>query len=157
MIRLTLTLLVGIGVTMAVAGRDLDHAQGSDVPERQDAVEVARADTDLDNGQLLALSDESGAVERALAATASYEPEPESSPAVAETTPETSADLWVVTGSRVNLRAGPSTTNAVVGQVSEGQTAEMIEDAGNGWYHIRLPESGADAYIYGRFLERRAG
>lgn len=57
---------------------------------------------------------------------------------------------WFVTGERVNLRGGPGTSNAVVGEATFGMEAEMLEDR-NGWYRIRLAD-GSEAWIFGKFL-----
>lgn len=75
------------------------------------------------------------------------------SAAVAEPAP---ADHWYVTGSRVNLRAGPGTTNPVVRVVTRGTPAEVLEDHGN-WRRIRLTDGGS-GWIHGKFLgERQPG
>ena len=58
---------------------------------------------------------------------------------------------WYVTGSRVNLRGGPGTGNAVVGQVTFGTEAEVLTDR-DGWYEIRLADGSASGWIFGRFL-----
>jgi hypothetical protein len=46
--------------------------------------------------------------------------------------------LLYVTGSRVNLRAGPSTGNAVVGSVSYGDAVEVLDYANDNWAQIRF-------------------
>ncbi|MEM7719575.1 MAG: SH3 domain-containing protein [Pseudomonadota bacterium] len=61
-------------------------------------------------------------------------------------------DYWYVTGSRVNLRGGPSTSNAVVGQVTQGMEAEVLSDR-DGWYEIRLADGSGTGWIFGSFLE----
>lgn len=58
---------------------------------------------------------------------------------------------WYVTGSRVNLRGGPGTSNAVVGQVTFGAEAEVLTDK-DGWYQIRLADGSASGWIFGKFL-----
>jgi hypothetical protein len=63
------------------------------------------------------------------------------------------ADLWYVTGTTVNLRAGPGTGNAVVGQVVEGEAAEVLSGQ-DGWYQIRTADGGVEGWIFGRFLSR---
>lgn len=63
-------------------------------------------------------------------------------------------ELWEVTGSRVNLRAGPGTGNAVVGQLSLGAEAEVL-DQGDGWYRIRTVDGSTDGWIFGQFLARK--
>ncbi len=59
--------------------------------------------------------------------------------------------FWYVTGSKVNLRGGPGTTNAVVGQVTFGTEAFVIADRG-GWYQIRLADGSVSGWIFGKFL-----
>ena len=58
---------------------------------------------------------------------------------------------WYVTGSRVNLRGGPGTSNAVVGQATFGAEAEVLTDK-DGWYQIRLADGSASGWIFGKFL-----
>lgn len=62
------------------------------------------------------------------------------------------AALWSVTGTRVNLRSGPGTSNAVVGQVVQGMQAEMLAEA-NGWYQIRSTDGATSGWIFGKFLQ----
>ncbi|MEM6539085.1 MAG: SH3 domain-containing protein [Pseudomonadota bacterium] len=62
--------------------------------------------------------------------------------------------LWYVTGSRVNLREGPSTSNAVIGQVTRGSEAEVLGDQ-NGWYQIRLANGSVSGWISGQFLNEK--
>lgn len=161
MVRLTLLLLMGIGTTMAIAGRDLPEAGDS-------SVEVARMETNetglltaTSTTERLSLDDEAGAIELALAASMTRPAEtikvqtvstaPQPAPAAENRLP-----LWTVTANAVNLRAGPSTANPVVGQASRGARAEVLEQTDNGWYRIRMSDSGLDAYIFGRFLDSDA-
>ena len=61
---------------------------------------------------------------------------------------------WYVTGSTVNLRSGPGTSNQVVGQLSFGREAEVLGDQ-NGWYQIRTADGAASGWIHGKFLDER--
>ena len=61
---------------------------------------------------------------------------------------------WFVTGSRVNVRQGPGTGNAVVGQVTQGMEAQVLETR-DGWMQIVTKDGGASGWISGRFLEER--
>lgn len=162
MIRLTLLLLAAIAITMVVAGREPGRTTVAEATTPP--VEVARAETAptaLPDTRL-ALDDEAGAIARALAATeaadaprpqpASLETAPEPAREAALDTPAADEAAWYVTGSRVNLREGPSTSTAVVGQAREGQRVEMLDAAPDGWMRIRVIESGLIAYIFGRFL-----
>lgn len=64
-----------------------------------------------------------------------------------------SADLYKVSGTRVNMRSGPSTSNAVVDSLSGGTLTEIISDERNGWVEIRDVVSGQTGYMAARFLE----
>jgi hypothetical protein len=57
-----------------------------------------------------------------------------------------------VTGSRVNLRAGPSTETDILGALTLGERAEVIASLGNGWAQIRSLDSGLEGYMADRFL-----
>ncbi|WP_375551527.1 SH3 domain-containing protein [Rhodophyticola porphyridii] len=61
-------------------------------------------------------------------------------------------EMVYVTGSRVNMRAGPSTQNPVLMALGYGAEAELIEEIPNGWVQIRHTESGRVGYMAGRFL-----
>jgi hypothetical protein len=62
------------------------------------------------------------------------------------------APLVEVTGSSVNLRAGPSTGDAVLDALARGARAELIAASGNGWARIRTVETGTVGYMADRFL-----
>ena len=47
----------------------------------------------------------------------------------------------VVTGSVVNIRSGPGTSNAVTGQVVQGDTLAILDESG-GWYKVKLAGGG---------------
>ena len=65
--------------------------------------------------------------------------------------------VWYVSGTRVNLRAGPGTGNAVVGQLVLGDAAEVLGDQ-DGWYQIRTADGAVSGWIFGKFLsETRPG
>ena len=61
---------------------------------------------------------------------------------------------WFVSGSRVNLRQGPGTSNAVVTQVTLGTEAEVI-DSRNGWMQIVTTDGAATGWISGKFLKEQ--
>lgn len=149
MIRYTLILIAGIGVTLSVAGRDLDTAAtglGS---------EVTRQQTDLTDAtpERLALDDEQGAIARAVAATENYAPVTAAQASTNDATSENDEAALVayVNADRVNLRAGPSTGNGVVDQVGRDQSVEVLDTEGD-WMQIRVSSTGTEAWIFGRFL-----
>ncbi|MBM7069786.1 SH3 domain-containing protein [Actibacterium sp. 188UL27-1] len=57
-----------------------------------------------------------------------------------------------VTGRRVNLRAGPSTNDTVLGRVSRGDAVELVDYEENGWARIRVAGLSADVFMSGDFL-----
>lgn len=66
-------------------------------------------------------------------------------------------EIWKVTGSTVNLRAGATTQAAVLGRTKRGDSAEMVELLENGWAKVYILESGLEAYISAKFLARDNG
>ncbi len=77
----------------------------------------------------------------------------QTSTTVNPTTPSTSGGstdsgkVAVVTGSIVNVRNGPGTTNAVTGQVSQGERLPFLEQSGD-WYRVKL-SNGTSGWIAG--------
>ena len=65
-----------------------------------------------------------------------------------------STAYWMVSGSRVNLRKGPGTSNAVIGQVTLGTEAEVLEQR-NGWMQIVTRDGSATGWISGKFLKEQ--
>ena len=97
----------------------------------------------------LALTDE---------ASAPVAPADAAAPSIAPPgTPET-ADLVTlfVTGTRVNVRAGPSTDFGVVDSVSYGEAVELLEYSGDSWAEIRIDESTV-GFMARRFLAETPG
>lgn len=60
--------------------------------------------------------------------------------------------LLYVTGDRVNLRAGPSTDNAIVTALTRGTATEYLADAPDGWFQIRDQATGNVGFMSGDFL-----
>jgi len=58
-----------------------------------------------------------------------------------------------VSGSRVNLRSGPSTGNGVIDSLVRGTVVEQLGDPGNGWVELRDVSTGVTGYMAARFLE----
>lgn len=155
MLRLTSILLVGIGVTLSVAGRDLE------TPPDGAEVAVTRSSSDILDAGSLPLEDEAGAIERALQATRALDPvqsasasatQPAAGPATAEQLESEVTARAVVAANRVNLRDGPSTTNQVLDQVVLGQEVEVLDRTSDGWAQVRVVDTGREAYIFERFI-----
>ena len=61
-------------------------------------------------------------------------------------------ERMVVTGTLVNLRAGPSTANAVLDSLPLGTVVDVLGPAGGNWVELREVESGRTGYMSSRFL-----
>ncbi|MDA7423185.1 SH3 domain-containing protein [Thalassococcus lentus] len=61
-------------------------------------------------------------------------------------------DYRTVTGSRVNLREGPSTTFGVVTKLKRGDEVEILADAGDGWVKLRALEGSDIGWMSADFL-----
>lgn len=73
--------------------------------------------------------------------------------AVAEAQPAPpSLPRLYVTGSKVNMRAGPSTGDAVVAALTRGTEVEDLGTAIPGWSTIRVVATGKRGYMASRFL-----
>lgn len=130
---------LSISLVQAAAFAQADHQSSyvSPISDRA-AIEMALA---------------AGAEIRAKARTVSRQDRVVASDVAAEAaipTPEN--PLWYVTGSRVNLRGGPGTSNAVVAQVTFGTEAEVLGQS-DGWYQIRISDGSVAGWIFGRFLD----
>lgn len=88
-----------------------------------------------------------------LAATTLIQPEPET----ASTNASPVGQIWTVTGSRVNLRAGASTNDGIVGRTFRGESAEIVEMLNNGWAKVYIIETGIEAYMSADFLSSGRG
>ena len=57
-----------------------------------------------------------------------------------------------VTATRVNLRAGPGTDNAVIGQVEFADAVSVVALLDNGWAEIQIEGAGGTGFVAARFL-----
>ncbi|MCT4371506.1 SH3 domain-containing protein [Yangia mangrovi] len=83
--------------------------------------------------------------------SASFDPEG-AVPATAAAADSTPVDLRRVTGTRVNLRYGPSTEYSVVGQLAEGDAVEILSDPGDGWVKLQAQGGGTAGWMYDAYL-----
>lgn len=76
---------------------------------------------------------------------------------VAEVASHADADTATlyVTGSKVNLRAGPTTNDAVIGTVSLGDAVVSLGSADGGWVNVQT-QDGRIGYLSGSFLSTTA-
>jgi|GEM_PF-1630482 len=86
------------------------------------------------------------------------EPEIEPAPievvAIPEIEPEPEHVIWYVTGSKVNVREGPSTQYSVMGNVVYGEAAQVVSDLDADWIKIRIEGDGVEGYIMKRFMTK---
>lgn len=57
-----------------------------------------------------------------------------------------------VTGNSVNLRAGPSTADAVLTALLQGERVELLGATDTGWAQIRTISTGVEGFMATRFL-----
>ena len=69
-----------------------------------------------------------------------------------EAAPQPERIIWYVTGSRVNVREGPSTNYSVMGSVVYGEAAEIVSDPDADWVKIRIEGDGVEGFIMKRFM-----
>lgn len=60
--------------------------------------------------------------------------------------------LSKVTANRVNVRSGPSTSNAVLGQVVRAEVVRVVARANNDWVKIVVEGDGIEGYMSAQFL-----
>lgn len=160
MFRLTAVLLAGLYVTYAVWGEppetDVPVARAETLAQAVPALaqepaaqaSEAPAITDLSEQEAVTVALAAAGAEVVPAETAAAPAEAAASETPAQAEEST---LWYVTGTRVNLRSGPSSNSDVVGGVTVGDRAEVLSDPAASWVRIRT-ERGLEAWIFGRFL-----
>ncbi|MAM63766.1 SH3 domain-containing protein [Maritimibacter sp. UBA3975] len=128
----------------------LARALASDASPETATLVAFRADRDKPAAQPAVATVEGG--ETGVVGTAS---EPEANRPLSGTekpAAEPEADYLYVTGSRVNVRGGPSTAYGVISSLGQGTRVEDIGDAGNGWRQVVLTDTGERGFMAGRFL-----
>ena len=72
--------------------------------------------------------------------------------ALSDALTDVAVERMVVTGSRVNLRDGPSTANAVVTSLPGGTEVEALGGSSGNWMELRDPATGATGWMSANFL-----
>lgn len=156
MLRLTSALTAGVYMTLVVFGdggapSQISTAQAATGSEAGMVSRSAASNTDLYTAKL---SDED-AIKAAVAATKAPLPtETAKAEAEVEAPAKVAAvdtDKVYVTGTVVNMRAGPSTKNPVLSKLNLGSQAELLAEMDNGWAKIR-DENGKIGYMSNKFL-----
>lgn len=142
MIRLTIILSGSIWVAMVLAP-ELDEPVFAEqvavlAPVEQPAPEVTQA----------------ALVSPVKVAAVAAPTEPESAPLEIVSIPEAAPEriIWYVTGSKVNVREGPSTNYSVMGNVTYGEAAEIVSELDADWIKIRIEGDGVEGFIMKRFM-----
>ncbi|TFL17488.1 SH3 domain-containing protein [Jannaschia formosa] len=181
MMKLTFTLAAALYVGFVIWGQPIENDLERDVATPVIASVVPTETAEFDRPTILGLSPSEPQVTRTVVAApdpavvAASAPAPSAptprligepvvvslvAPAAAAT-PETAAaaepgteGLLRVTGSRVNMRSGPSTSNDVVDSLPRGTLAEAIGEPVDGWQEIRDVSTGLTGFMAARFLEQ---
>jgi len=67
-----------------------------------------------------------------------------------ETTPAPTGKLYYVSAPVLNVRTGPGTNSAVLGQLRKGSAVKVLADAGNEW--LKVNYNGRTAYVYKAYV-----
>lgn len=57
-----------------------------------------------------------------------------------------------VTAALLNMRAGPSSSHAVVTGLAQGAVTEVTGQARNGWVPVRVPGTGQTGWVFSRYM-----
>lgn len=66
-------------------------------------------------------------------------------------------DLRRITGTSVNMRAGPGTTYGVMGRVTRGTEVEVLESYNAGWLRLRVVESSSIGWVAASLVSANQG
>lgn len=61
-------------------------------------------------------------------------------------------DIRSVDVAALNVRAGPSTSDDVIGRLFQFDSVSVLEEASDGWAHIRIEGDGIEGWVASRFL-----
>lgn len=179
--KLTVLTVAGLGAAMTFFGRDEGlpddrigrdtqlfaglltpgAAVGKPKSDTADALAAAlRSDASPETATIfLAASEPEEDLLQTASLSAAQKPEAEIVQASLETEaapePEAAPFLYV-TGSRVNVRGGPSTSHGVINSLGYGTAVEDLGDAKGGWRQIRILETGERGFMSGTFLTEDA-
>jgi len=170
-IAVTVVALFGIGLTIGDESRrqEVSRASGDAFTGLSFAnfaassnVEVETLETprsDISEAEAVATALEAAKTHRAaqevrITLRGMTAPEPVVTNAVVTETVSTEPDIemWYVTGSRVNIRSGPSTSNGIVTQAVFGDEAEPLTSTASDWIEIRMSD-GTTGWIFSKFLD----
>ncbi|HSF64028.1 MAG TPA: SH3 domain-containing protein [Paracoccaceae bacterium] len=58
---------------------------------------------------------------------------------------------WVRSAS-INVRGGPSTNDAIIGNLRQGESVAVVAEVADGWLLVRLEGDGVEGYVAARLL-----
>lgn len=122
------------GLTLGGTGGDAAEALALSEAVRNRGSEAAQDATDDLLQGLLAETPEG----------APQPPSPNSAPALQQA---------LVTATSVNLRAGPSTSDQIVGRVNFGVLLDLTAPFADGWASVVHPDTGQEVFMASRFLQ----
>ncbi|PFG64897.1 SH3 domain-containing protein [Thioclava sp. ES.031] len=168
--KLLLTTLAGIYAVMAIAGRDVPgNVEQASAATSNDTVQVSRAAND---NQELSASEAPQIVAKA-AASQTNTPKVEKASLITRITPNTrmpgpelkpspeyrdtsapkveGGTLWSVTANALNVRSGPSTSNAAIDRVRKGDEVLVVAES-SGWAHVKIEGDGTEGWVSKKYL-----
>ena len=158
MIRMLLLLCAGLFLTLQIGGQDRGQMrfglmEAANAPVRV-AVPVAEDSAPVD-AAVLAVAAEPAA-EAAVVPVAFGTGQPVMQAAPADVAPAETVTVRYVSGQSVNVRAGPSTQDAVVDRLRRGEAVTLVGVEDNGWARIRVEGDGIDGFMSMSFLSDTA-
>ncbi|MEM9755849.1 MAG: SH3 domain-containing protein [Pseudomonadota bacterium] len=160
MVRLSLVLCVAIYLVFVLVPEDTPATSGPEAGMREADEDGGLTELTLDTGEVWAIdrvvTPSSAPEPAAPLPPAGDAPAPEDAGAVEDPEDAAPSDgspaILYVTGTRVNMRAGPSTDDAIVTALSQGTATELLDEAPGGWVQIRDPLTGTVGFMSGDFL-----
>lgn len=168
MLRLTALLCASMFVTMLVGGRDygqlrpglLAAKEAAAVAVVAKAAPETRADVQIEPQVIEASftpidapADTAGITALAMPLV---QPPAQVEAVVAEPIATQGADapsnIWYVDARSVNVRMGPSTDDAILGRLTHGEAATVLDIDTTGWAHIVIEGDGIDGFVSSEFL-----
>lgn len=159
MIKLLTTLGAAIFLVMLIGGRESDVQRFGLAGHYTPPVTVSLADTSAPAtapGDVVLTSFPITAplAVQPLVADLPATPLIAAAPAPADPAPPAPAALPVryVVADAINVREGPSTSNAVIGRLTRNEAVSVVSEAESGWVRIRIEGDGLEGFVAARLL-----
>lgn len=155
MTKLVLNTLIVVFLTMLIAGRPDTNAQAP-----QDSAAIATALPLTAPEPATAQTPETWIIPAAAPASdhskptaaqprmpgPALRPSPEHR-ATDQVQPQDTSAIFTVTANRLNVRAGPSTQDGVLGQITRGEEVRVLSDPTAPWVRIRVEGDGIEGWV----------